>query len=180
VKIGVKWGIILGVTICVWTMLIHMLGFYTTRLQLGQYADVVATVIPIVILFLAIRERRARNSGQTLTIGEGLSTGVVTGLVSVPITAGFLWIYHHYINPRWMDLLVAWKEEQMRAAGQTPEAIRAMTDGMRASATDGAQLTGALIGTLVLSLVLSLIIAAILRRRNPVNAIGGNGGVRTS
>jgi hypothetical protein len=179
VKIGVKWGIILGVTICVWTLLLHALGLYTTRLQLGQYADVVATVIPIVILFLAIKERRARNPGQTLTIGEGLSTGVVTGLVSVPITAGFLWIYHHYINPRWMDL-VAWKEEQMRAAAQTPEAIRTTIDAMRASATDSAQLTGALIGTFVLSLVLSLIIAAILRRRNPVNAIGGDGGVRTS
>jgi hypothetical protein len=160
--------------------LLHVLGFYTTRLQLGQYADIIATVIPIVILSLAIGERRARNPGQTLTIGQGLSTGVVTGLVSVPITAGFLWIYHHYINPRWMDLLVAWKEDQMRAQAKTPEAISATIAGMRANATDSAQLIGALVGTLVLSLALSLFIAAILRRRNPVNAIGGNGGVRTS
>jgi uncharacterized protein DUF4199 len=180
VKVGVKWGIILGVTVCVWTLLLHVLGLYTTRLQLGQYADIVATVIPIVILFLAIRERRARNPGQTLTIGEGLATGVVTGLVSVPITAGFLWIYHHYINPRWMDLLIAWKEEQLRAQAKAPETISATIEAMRASATDTAQLTGALIGTLVLSLALSLVIAAILRRRNPVNAIGGNRGARTS
>jgi hypothetical protein len=180
VKIGVKWGIILGVAVCVWTLLLHVLGFYTTRLQLGQYADIIATVIPIVILSLAIRERRARNPGQTLTIGQGLSTGVVTGLVSVPITAGFLWIYHHYINPRWMDLLVAWKEEQMRAQAKTPETISATMDAMRASATDRAQLIGALVGTLVLSLALSLFIAAILRRRNPVNAIGSDRGARTS
>ena len=166
-KIGVKWGIIFGVAICVWTLLLHVLGFYTTRLQLGQYADIVATVIPIAILFFAIRERRARNPGQTLTIGEGVATGMLAGLVSVPITAGFLWVYHHYINPRWMDLLVAWKEEQMRAAGTASEPIRTTIEGMRASATDGAQLTGALVGTLVLSLVLSLIISAILRRRNP-------------
>lgn len=160
-------------TICVWTLLLHVLGFYTTRLQLGQYADIVATAIPIAIIFFAIRERRARNPGQSLTIGEGVATGVVAGLVSVPITAGFLWIYQHYINPRWMDLLVAWKEEQLRAAGTAPEAIRTTIDGMRTNATDSAQLIGALVGTLVLSLVLSLIISAILRRPN-------RGEVRTS
>jgi hypothetical protein len=166
VKIGVKWGIILGATICVWTLLLHVLGFYTTRLQLGQYADVIATVFPIAILFLAIRERRDRSPGQTLTIGEGVGTGLVTGLVSVPITAGFLWIYHHYINPRWMDLMAVWKEEQMRVAGRAPEEIHTTIKGMRTGATDSAQLLGALVGTLVLSLALSLIISAILRRRN--------------
>jgi hypothetical protein len=30
-RIGVRWGIVLGVAICVWTMALHVLGLYTTR-----------------------------------------------------------------------------------------------------------------------------------------------------
>jgi hypothetical protein len=167
-KIAIKWGIILGAVICLWTLALHALGFYTTRLGAGQIADVVAIIIPIVVLFLAIRERRATNSGQTLTIGQGIVTGVMTGLVSVPITAGFLWFYHHYVNPRWMDLLVQWKESQLRAGGQSPDSIRTTIEGMRASASDGAQIGAALIGTLILSLALSLFISALLRRQRPI------------
>ena len=163
-KIGVKWGVILGVAVCLWTMALHILGWYTIDLKQGQRADIVATILPIAAIGMAIRERRLKNPGQTLTIAEGMATGMVAGLVSIPITAGFLWFYHHQINPQWIDHLVAYERTKMEAAGTAAAAITERLDAIRSSGRDSAQLTGALIGTTIISAFLSFVFSLILRR----------------
>jgi len=162
-KVGVKWGVILGVAIAVWTMLLHVTGMYTRRLDLGHIADQVAIVLPVGALFLAIRERKRRDGG--LTMKSGLATGTLAGIVSGVISGAFLWVYHHYINPAWLVLTIDWEQNRMRAAGATADSITARAEALRAGGTDVAQLTGAIVGSLVLSFVLSLIFSAILRTR---------------
>lgn len=162
-KPAVKWGLILGVSVIAWTLIIHFLGFYTTKLGAGQKADVIALVLPIAAIVLALRERRA-VTGE-LSIGQAIATGVVVGLVSVPITAGFLWYYHHYMNPRWVDYLVSYQRTKMTAGGATADAIAQMEATQRSAASDGAQIFGALIGTTLVSIVISLIAGAIMRRK---------------
>ena len=162
-KTAAKWGAILGVVVIVWTLILHMLGFYTTKIAAGQVADQVASVLPIIVIVLALRERR-KLVGRGLRVVESLQTGAVLGLTSVPITAGFFWIYHHVINPEWMALIIAWKSAAMTARGATPEAITAATTQLSASSTDSAQILGALIGTLVFSVLIALIAGLFFRR----------------
>jgi len=170
-KVTVKWGVILGVSVIVWTLVIHFLGFYTTNLAAGQKADVVATILPIAAIVMALLERR-RQLGRGLKIKDSLAVGVLTGVVSIPITAGFLWFYHNYMNPQWADLLIAYKNQQMAAAGIAPEVIQLADQAQRAGSTDIAQLLGALIGTPLISLVISLV-AHIFVRRQPSPAAKG-------
>jgi len=165
-KIAIKWGLFLGAGVVTWTLLLHLLGFYTTNIAAGQVADIVATVLPILAIVFAIRERRGRGA---LTLGQALSTGVVVGLVSIPISAGFLWAYHHFINPQWNELLIAHQRDVLAQSGASAEAIATMEARQRASGTDAAQVAGALIGTTLISTVISLIAGAILRRK-PVAA----------
>jgi hypothetical protein len=165
-KTTAKWGVILGVAVVVWTLLLHVLGFYTTNIGAGQIADIVATVLPIVAIVAALRERRATGS---LTLGQAVATGLGVGLVSVPITAGFLWAYHHLINPEWSELIVAYRRDALEQSGASAEAIATMETAQRASATDVAQLLGAAIGTPIISMVIALI-AGVLMRRKPAAA----------
>jgi hypothetical protein len=161
-RTAIKWGVFLGVAICVWTLIIHALGFYTTNIAAGQRADIVATILPIAAIVLALRERKKHGP---LSFGQALGSAVVVGLVSVPITAGFLWWYHHYMNPAWVDYIVDYQKAAMTAAGATPDAITQMEAGQRASARDSAQITGALIGTTLISLVIGAIAGAVMRTR---------------
>jgi hypothetical protein len=161
-NVAFKWGLLLGLAVVIWTLLLHLLGFYTTNIAAGQIADLVATVLPIVAIVAALRERR-RTGG--LTLGQAVMTGLVVGLVSVPITASFLWVYHHVINPQWNELIVAYQRDTLAQSGASAEAIATMEARQRASATDGAQLMGAVIGTTLFSIVISLIAGAMLRRR---------------
>lgn len=163
-RTAIKWGVILGVAVCVWTLVIHALGFYTTRIAAGQRADVVATILPIAAILLALRERR---KAAPMSFGQAVTTALVVGLVSAPITAGFLWWYHHYMNPQWMDYIVEHQRAAMTAEGATPEAIARMESGQRASATDIAQVTGAFIGSALISLVIGLVAGAFMRTRAP-------------
>lgn len=167
-KTAAKWGAILGVSVCVWTLAIHFFGFYTTRLAAGQRADVIAIILPVTAIALALRERR-RQLGRGLRLTESLMTGLVVGLVSVPITAGFLWLYHHYVNPRWLDLLVEYQRQKLTASGASAEAVAKAEATQRAAGTDKAQLLGALIGTTIVSLVIALF-AGTFFRQPPANA----------
>jgi hypothetical protein len=169
-KVGAKWGIIFGVSICLWTIGVHLLGFYTSRVEYAQSADIAATILPVAALFLAIRERRARNPGGDLTLRDGFLTGTVAGIVSIPISSGFLWVYHHYINANWLTYLVNFEQSEMRKTGASQAAIHSKLEALRASGSDWFQLRGAIIGTILLSMVLSLILASILRRSTRARA----------
>jgi hypothetical protein len=161
--VGIKWGVILGVAVVVWTLVVHFLGFYTTNLAAGQRADSAAAILPIATILLALRERK-KISGR-LTLQEALGTAMVVGITSVPITASFLWVYHNYMNPRWVDYLVEYQRAKMAAVGASAEEMATAEAQQRASATDSAQLWGAVIGSLVVSAVLGFIGWTIFRKR---------------
>ena len=161
-RIAVKWGIILGVAVCVWTLALHLLGWYTSDLSNGLVADQVAIALPVVVLFLALREL-ARGLGRAPTIKEALATGVLAGAVSIPISAGFLWIYHHYINPRWNELLIEHERLRLTNTGASAEEISRRVGAMTASGTDAAQFVGAIVGTLLISAVISILVWGLLR-----------------
>lgn len=162
-KTEIKFGIILGLGICAYTMLAHLLGFYTNNIQAGKYGDIVIILLPIAVLFLAIREKRKRSG--SLTVSEGVKTGLLVALVSFSISATFLWLYHHYINPGWLEFIIAYERESMLRAGMGASEITTRIDQIRAGNSDFAQLVGGFIGTMVLSLILSLIFSLILRSK---------------
>ena len=165
-KSAVKWGAILGAAVVVWILVVHSLGFYTTRLEAGQRADLLATVLPILAIVLALRERRT-ESGSPLSIQASIAAALVVGLVSVPITAGFLWWYHRYMNPQWLDLLVDFQRRKMSEAGASAQAMSQAEASQRASGTDGAQLLGALVGTAIIAPIIGLVAGFVMRRRSP-------------
>jgi hypothetical protein len=159
----VKFGIILGLGICVYTVIAHLLGFYTNNIQAGKTGDIMITLLPIMVLYFAIREKRNRN--RSLTLWQGIKTGLLVALISFPISTAFLWVYHHYINPNWLTYILAFEQESMTRAGVSAGEISSRLDRMRSGNSDFAQIVGGLIGTTVLGLILSLIFSLILRTK---------------
>ena len=162
-RIAVKWGVILGLSVVLWTLAIHALGFYTTRMAAGQRADMLSLILPIAAIVLALVERR-RATGRPLKVRESIATGLVVGLVSAPITAAFFWAYHHYVNPDWLEILVRWNRDTMQADGKSADAISAVESRLRSSGSDAAQVRGAFLGTTLFALIISSIASLFMRR----------------
>lgn len=161
-RIALKWGVVLGIAICVWTLCVHALGWYTTDLAKGQLADQLAIILPVAALFLAISEY-SRYVARTLSLVDALGVGVFSGLVSVPISAGFLWLYHHYFNPQWLDLLVSYERQKLASSGTSEARVNETIARLISSGSDRSQLLGALIGTLIISIGISVVAWGILR-----------------
>lgn len=160
----IKFGLILGFGICAYTLLAHLLGFYTTNIQTGKYADIVIMLLPVIVLFLAIREKRNRLG--SLSLLQGIKTGLLVALISFPISTAGLWIYHHFINPNWLEFILDYERDLMTRSGIGAAEIGAKLDAIRAGNSDFAQIVGGFVGTLILGLILSLIFSLILRKRH--------------
>ncbi len=161
-RIALKWGIGLGIAICIWTWIVHLLGWYTTDLANGLRADQAATILPLFFLYMAIREY-SRRTDRAPKFFQALGVGVLTGLFSVPISSWFLWIYHHHINPQWLDILIAYQRQRLAKSGATAEAIQKSVTRLTGGGTDQAQLVGAILGTILISIVISIIVWAFMR-----------------
>jgi hypothetical protein len=164
IRLVIRWGVALGISVGIWTLVLHGLGLYTTRIRAGQVADVLASVLPVAFVACALRERRSARA-RGLRFRESAGTGLGVGIVAAPISATFLWWYHHYLNPHWLDHLVAWKAETMAAAGDSPTAIAATVDSLRASGTDQAQVIGGIAGTIVVTTAIGALMHLYFRRR---------------
>lgn len=159
----IKYGLILGFGICAYTLLAHLLGFYTNNIQTGKYADIVIMLLPAIVLFLAIRKKRIHLG--SLSLVQGMKTGLLVALISFPISTAGLWIYHHFINPNWLEFILAYERGMMTQSGIGAAEVSARLDAIRAGNSDFAQIVGGFVGTLILGLILSLIFSLVLRKK---------------
>ncbi len=164
-KSELRWGLILATALSLWTLLLHATGVYTTRLELAGTLDTAVVILPVIAISCAMIERR-RNYGKPFGYVDAFRTGMESMILSWPFSAAFMLLYHKLINPVWLDRLVAYEMEQLRAQGAASSVLLARETALRARASVRAELTSSLIGTVVLAIVLSAVLALLLRRRS--------------
>jgi hypothetical protein len=160
-RIELKWGAVLALLVAAWTLVVHLLGIYTFRIQYAATVDGGAIVLPVAAITLGLLELR-RERGGTLPIIRGILFGLGVAIVSGPLTVGVLWGYHHYVNPEWLTILVSFEQGKLAAAGVSADEIAAQMAQLQGSGTDRSQIIGGLFGTLAVSLILSLVITLVL------------------
>src|SRR5712692_6702618 len=116
-KPELKFGLINSAGICLWVLFEYALGFHTTKMNIGQYTGYLANIIPITMLFLAIKERRDKINGGTLTFGQGMKTGIIISLITALITTIFMYIYYTAINPRFIELGIEFEKRRLFESG---------------------------------------------------------------
>jgi hypothetical protein len=156
-----KWGLLLALAIILWTAGVHLLGFYTDRIQYAALVDQVVIILPLTLLTLALIEERRRLGGR-LPFGRGVLYGTAVAAVSAPLTIAALWYYHHYINPEWVTYLTTYEGQKLTAEGVPLDQIAARIARLQQGATDKSQITGGLVGTLLMGVALSLLITGVL------------------
>ena len=160
-RIAIKWGVIFALSVIVWTAAVHLLGFYTVRIEYADFVDRAATILPVAAVTFALLEQRRALNG-VLPFGRGVLTGVAVAAVSAPFTVAALWYYHHYVNPEWLSILVTYEQQKLTAAGLPADQVATRIARLQQGGADKQQILGGLIGTVVFGLLLSLIIAPTL------------------
>jgi Na+/H+-dicarboxylate symporter len=162
VKIALKYGLISGVGVSAYVMLEYLLGFHTSRPEVGKYSGFLAAIIPIIAVYLAVSRRHALSG---LTFGRGLLTGVAVTLISAVVLTVFFLCYNRFINPGWQEHLLEWQKNRWLQEGQTPAEVAVEIERQRQATTGAAPYIGMFLFSPILGAVAGLISTAVVRRR---------------
>jgi len=161
-RTAAKWGLGLGIATFVWTIVVHLLGFYTHRIAHAATVDRVVIVLPAVFVFAAVLERH-RLAEPRLSFVGGVATGTLTGLIAAPVTVAAIAFYHAFINPEWLSILVAHERSLLEAAGASAEAIATRVAQLQQRAEGPRHLVNGVVGGTMMGLVLSLVLTPVVR-----------------
>jgi hypothetical protein len=162
-RIAVRYGIIMGVTMCFYTIFMWISKLDTTYLRIGQFLDIIVTLVPVVFIVLAIR---AVNSFSPLTIVHRISIGLAVSFVSFLIYTPFLYFYHHFFNPDWLQYVLDLKQQDLELKGVSSSQIKMQLDAIRAASTDrNFVIAGFAIGVILMGSIISLLTIPFIRRR---------------
>ena len=98
-------AIILLIISAVWIGLEHMMGYNTTRHDIGQYSRLVPALLFWASIFVVVRNEK-RKTGK-LTYIDGWKAGVVCSLVYSFGFAIIIAIYQQFINPEFYETFKA-------------------------------------------------------------------------
>lgn len=145
----------------IWILIEHVLGYNTTRHDIGQFTRNATMLVCWVTIFLAIRETR-KSQGNILSFGNGMKTGIaLTVLYSMAFVLIIL-LYVQFINPDFYATYKTFTLNQLTAANATPKQIQEAMKEVDMSYDGSPQsyallfLFSSIFGT-VLSLIASLI-----------------------
>lgn len=158
-KPEIKYGLFMGLGVSLWVILEFLLGFHTTRMEIGRWSGYFSVIIPILCLYFGIQETKAE------TYWQKVKAGVVMVSIAAVIIALFFVIYNLFINPGWIEQGVVLETQRLAESGVTEEEILAAEQTMRWMFSIEMQVVGAFLGTLIEGCILTLLIAALVKRK---------------
>lgn len=120
---AVRSGVYALVFTLIWTLLEHVLGYNTTKHDVGQYTRMIGGFVFYVFVFIAVYKTRAQQG--SLSFGQGIKAGSVTSLIySIGVVAIYS-IYGEVINKQFKPTLLAFERSQLVASGAPADVIDA-------------------------------------------------------
>jgi hypothetical protein len=162
--ISIRYGVICGLLTCFWMMSEFLLGLHNEHYDYGQYTEYFALFIPLVTIFLALREKR-RSSPSHASFANLLGTGIFMAAISGLIIAAFFVVYIQYINPDWQNIIVAHKAQKLFSEGASFEQLANAAENYKTMSLSHNQFTFVFGGSFIIGSLVSLIYSTILRRK---------------
>jgi hypothetical protein len=116
-KTEIKYGVIFAAIVIVWVMFEHVMGYNSARQDIGEYTRLAGILIPIIGVFFGIKAKRDKDLAGAMTWGQGVKAGAAVAIVQTTITTLWFLIYALWINPQFMETMLAFERSKMLAAG---------------------------------------------------------------
>ena len=151
-------GVVLGVIVAVWVLILGFTGLYKN--PLGALAFLLVIPINIVVVIWGLRKTRARNG-----YGAQVLASVVIGIVGSIIIMLNSYVFTTMLFPSYFDDIRGMQQEMLTQAGMSQEEIDRRLEAASASMTPGRQAINGGIGTVGTSLLTGLVAAIWIRRK---------------
>ncbi len=153
-KTEIKWGLIFALVLFLWICLEYAVGLHDKYIASHQYMSFIFIIPAVLMVYLAIREKR-RTLGGNISFTQaflcGLGVSVVVSLLSPLIQ----YIFHRYVNPNFFNDFINYAVNNGKATLEQAQAYFNLKSYM---------IQGS-VGALVMGVITSLILAAIMRSK---------------
>jgi hypothetical protein len=119
----IKYAILSTIALVIWVTAEHLLGFNTTKMDIGEYTRPIIGIVSFIFLFLGIKEKKNKELGGHLTFSQGLKTVFYISLFYGLFQGIWFAVYGGVINPGYASLSLQFKERQLIAEGKSPQQI---------------------------------------------------------
>jgi hypothetical protein len=169
------YGLLLGLSLGLYTTLMWLTRLDTTYLSVGQYLDILVVLAPVGFIVWAIH--RQLQLGYVSPLRRvALAVGVM--ILAEVLYRPYLYLYHEVVNPTWFDAVLVLKQAELTAAGRSAATIATELARLQAGqAQQAGMFHGFWLSALALPTLVSLLTWPLLRNR-PVTHLTGPSGVQ--
>ena len=164
----IKYGLITGIAVCIWVFIEYLLGFHTANPEAGEFTGYFAFIIPIVTIFLGIKEKREMHYDGLISVSHGVKTGILISLYAGIISSVFYVVYYRFINPDYINIAIQFEKQRLETLGRSPAEISAQIEQTRMMFSPVYQFIAGLISTLLTGLLISIVLSLLLKRKGKV------------
>ena len=160
-KLALKWGLIFGIVLILYSLIINMTGQFSNRpLQFVSYIFFIAAIV------MAHKEYKQTGDGY-MSYGKGLGIGTLTVVVAAIISSIFGFIYMTMIDPSIMDMIREQQIMDMEERGMSDAQIEQAMQMTEAFTSPAALAIIGVIVSVIFGFILSLIVTAFTKNSNP-------------
>lgn len=164
VKPEIKYGLISGVALCLWIALEYVLGFHTTRPDIGAYTGLLSNLIPVITLLRLLQSKRAGIYDGRLSLGAGIFAGMLASFVASLLVYSCINSYTQLFNPSWIYQALEVKVAAWRAQHVTEPEIRSRITAYLAAYTPRGLLQTVILNMTLMGGLISLVLTFVVRR----------------
>ncbi len=165
-----KYGIFTSFILSVW-MIIEYTLLVPNFHELGMYLGIISILIPVIGIYLGIRERREKTNFGYITFGESFRTGIVISFIVAIMIVLFTYAYYEYLNPNYVNYLSAETEKALIKQNAGRDEINAAVTVIKYQFSFNVQIIQQLLFILLGGTAITFILSMILkkdRRSKPV------------
>ncbi len=152
--IEVKWGLIFVTVALLWMVLERMAGLHGPRIEQHATWTNLFAIPAIAVYVLALRDKRERDLGGTMTFGQGFVSGLIITAVVAGLAPLSQWLTHTVVTPDYFANAIAAAERLGMSSTSAAEAYFNLSNYIRLG----------VVGGLAMGVVTSVVVAFLVRK----------------
>jgi hypothetical protein len=106
IAIEIKWAILFSIMVLVWMVLENLAGLHDQYIDLHLYLTNLFAVPAILVMVLALKDKRKSDFRGELTYLQGLKSGVILSLLIAVLSPLTQWITSYVITPEYFPNVI--------------------------------------------------------------------------
>ncbi|MBB1140802.1 DUF4199 domain-containing protein [Myroides sp. WP-1] len=106
ISIEIKWGIIFSLVGLLWMLVERIAGLHSTYIDYHMYLTNLFAIPAIIVMVLALRDKKKNFYGGDMTYSEGMLSGFVISLVIALLSPLTQWVTSFVITPEFFPNVI--------------------------------------------------------------------------